>query len=113
MEQAQKLLKNQQPAVLKDPFPQGQNAASVLNVVRGTSSAPPDKNYINMVRSNTFLQTKNNNYESEAQEKGKSTAETSTLSLLKNQLIQCPRYRKVFLKKHFTTIMLGLLPNIS
>ena len=32
MDQAQKLLKAQQPAVLKDPFPQGQNSASASNV---------------------------------------------------------------------------------
>ena len=49
MDQAQKLLKNQQLVVLKDPFPQGQNTTSVSNVAGGTYSAPPDKNYINMV----------------------------------------------------------------
>ena len=32
MDQAQKLLKSQQPAVLKDPFPQGKNSASASNV---------------------------------------------------------------------------------
>ena len=32
MDQAQKLLKAQQPAVLKDPFRQGQNSASASNV---------------------------------------------------------------------------------
>ena len=42
IDQSQKLLKNQQPVVLKDPFPQGQNAASVSNVAGGTSSVPPD-----------------------------------------------------------------------
>ena len=50
IDQAQKLIKNQQPAVLKDPFSQGQNAASVSNVVGSTSNAH-DQNYINMVRS--------------------------------------------------------------
>ena len=50
MDQAQKLLKAQQPAVLKDPFPQGQNSASASTVARGTQTAP-DPNYINMVRS--------------------------------------------------------------
>ena len=49
MDQAQNLLKNQQPTVLNDPFPQGQNATSVSNVVGGTSGAPPDQKYINMV----------------------------------------------------------------
>ena len=48
MDQAQKLLKAQQPAVLKDPFPQGQNSASASNVAGGTQNAP-DPNYINMV----------------------------------------------------------------
>ena len=55
MEQAQKLLKVQQPTVLKDPFPQGQKSSSVSNIVGGTSSAPPDQNYINMVQSETLL----------------------------------------------------------
>ena len=40
MDQAQKLLKNQQPAVLKDPFPQGQNAALVSNVAGGIANTP-------------------------------------------------------------------------
>ena len=48
MEQAQKLLKAQQPAVLKDPFPQGQNSASASNAVGGTPNSP-DPSYINMV----------------------------------------------------------------
>ena len=54
IDQAQKLLKNQQPVVLKDPFPQGKNVASVSNVARSTANAP-DQNYINMVRSETLL----------------------------------------------------------
>ena len=49
MEQAQNFMKNQQLVVLKDPFPQGQNTTFVSNVAEGTSSAPPDQNYINMV----------------------------------------------------------------
>ena len=48
IDQAQKLLKNQQPTILNDPFPQGQNAASVSNVAGGTANTP-DQNYINMV----------------------------------------------------------------
>ena len=76
MEQAQKLLKAQQPAVLKDPFPQGQNSASASNVARGTSNSP-DPNYINMVWSQTLLQTRNKNYEMEAPKKGNSIGETS------------------------------------
>ena len=54
MEQAQKMLKGQQPAILKDPFPQGHNSASTSNVVGGTPNAP-EPNYINMVRSQNLL----------------------------------------------------------
>ena len=49
IDQAQESLKNQQPVVLKDPFPQGQNVASVSNVAGETANSPPDHNYINMV----------------------------------------------------------------
>ena len=55
MEQAQNLLKTQQPAVLKDPFPRGHNSAYVSNVAGGTSIAPPNQNYINMVQSETLI----------------------------------------------------------
>ena len=48
MEQAQKPLKSQQLAILKDPFPQGQNFASTSNAAGGTPNAP-NPNYINMV----------------------------------------------------------------
>ena len=75
MEKAQKLLKAQQPAVLKDPFPQGQNFTSASNVAGGTQSSP-DPNYINMVWSLTLLQTRNTNYEKETLEKGKAVGET-------------------------------------
>ena len=54
IDQAQKLLKGQQPAILKDPFPQGQSSASASNVAGGTPNAP-EPNYINMVRSDTLL----------------------------------------------------------
>ena len=54
MEQAQKLLKAQQPAVLKDPFSQGQNSASASNAAGGTPNAP-DPNYINMVQTQNLL----------------------------------------------------------
>ena len=54
MEQAQNLLKAQQPAVLNDPFPQGQNSSSASNAAGGTPNAP-GPNYINMVRSQTLL----------------------------------------------------------
>ena len=76
MEQAQKMLKGQQPVVLKDPFLQGHISASTSNVVGGSPNAL-DPNYINMVRSQTLLQTRNKNYETEAPEKGKSIGETS------------------------------------
>ena len=69
MEQAQKLLNAQQLAVLKDLFPQGQNSTSASNAAGGTPNAR-DPNYINMVRSQTLLQTRNNNYEKETLEKG-------------------------------------------
>ena len=55
IDQAHKLLKNQQPTILKDPFPQGQNATCVFNLAGGTLGVSPDQNYINMVRSSTFL----------------------------------------------------------
>ena len=69
MEHAQKLLKGQQSAVLKDPFPQGQNSASASNVA-GVTPNSPDPNYISMVRSQTLLQTRNKKYETEVLEKG-------------------------------------------
>ena len=49
MDHAQKLLKQQQPVVLKDPFPQGKNVASALKYVEDTPSSPIDHNYIKMV----------------------------------------------------------------
>ena len=64
MEQAQKLLKAQQSAVLKDPFPQGKNSALASNTAGGTSNAP-EPNYINKVRSQNLLQNRNKNYEKE------------------------------------------------
>ena len=76
MDQAQKLLKAQQPTVLKDPFPQGENYALASNVAGGTQSSL-DPNYINIVRSLTLLQTRNRNYEKETPEKGKAVGETS------------------------------------
>ena len=91
MEQTQKLLKNQQPAILKDPFPQGQNAASVSNVAGGTANSP-DQNYINMVQSMTLLQTRNKNYETEASKKGKSIGETSNPLTIEKLSKLCPRY---------------------
>ena len=48
MEQAHKLLKAQQPTILKDPFPQGQDFASASNAAGGTPN-DADPNYINMV----------------------------------------------------------------
>ena len=95
------MLKNQQPVVLKDPFPQGQNGASISNVVEGTSSAPLDQNYINMVRSSTLLQIRNKNYESEASEKGKSTGETSNPLTIEKATDPIPKILKGVYKKAF------------
>ena len=95
------MLKNQQPVVLKDPFPQGQNAASVSNVAKGTSSAPPYQNYINMVQSSTLLQTRNKNYELEAPEKGKPTGETSNPLVIEKLVDSMPKIPKGFFKKSF------------
>ena len=79
MKQAQKLLK-QQPVVLKDPFLQVQNATlSDSKNVEGThNTSPADQSYINMVRSQTLLQTRAKNYESESSQKDKQPAEAST-----------------------------------
>ena len=83
MDQAQKLLKAQQPAVLKDPFPQGKNSASASNVAGGTQTAP-DPNYINTVWYLTLLQTKNKNYENETPKKGKAIGEPSNPLTIEN-----------------------------
>ena len=101
IDQAQKLLKNQQPAVLKDPFPQGQNAASVSNVAGGTFGAPPDQNYINMVRSSTLLQTRNKNDETEAPEKRKYVGETSNPLMIEKPAHPMPKILKGVFKKEF------------
>ena len=98
MDQAQKLLKNQQPIVLKDPFPQGQNVASVSNIVGGTANAPA-QNYISMVRSQTLLQTRNKNYETEAPEKGKSIGETSNPLTIEKLVEPMPKILKGVFKK--------------
>ena len=98
MEQGQKLLKAQQLAILKDPFPQGQNSASTSNVVGGTSGAP-DPNYINMVRSSTLLQTKNKNYEKETLEKGKAVGETSNPLIIEKPAETMPKILKGIFKK--------------
>ena len=98
MEQAQKLLKAQQPTVLKDPFPQGQNSASASTVV-GDSQTAPDPNYINMVRSSTLLQTRNNNYENETDEKGKAVVETSHPLTIEKPTEIMPKIPKGVFKK--------------
>ena len=101
MDQAQNLLKNQQPALLKDPFPKGKNTTYVSNVAGGTSSAPPDQNYINMVRSSTLLQKRNKNYELEASEKGNSTGETSNPLVIEKPTDPIPKILKGVFKKAF------------
>ena len=98
IDQAQKLLKNQQPTLLKDPFPEGQNATSVSNIARGISNAP-DQNYINMVQSQTLLHTRNKNYETEALEKGKSISETSDPLTIKKPAEPMPKIQKCVFKK--------------
>ena len=53
----------------------------------GTPNAP-EPNYINMVRSQTLLHSRNKNYEKETSEKGKSIGETSNpLTIEKPYLI--------------------------
>ena len=98
MEQDQKLSKSQQPANLKDPFPQGQNYASTSNAAGGTPNTP-DPNYINMVQSQTLLQTKNKNYEKEISEKGKSIGETSNPLTIEKPAEIMPKILKGVFKK--------------
>ena len=93
MDQAQKLLKNQQLIVLKDPFPQGQNPSLVSNVAGGNANAP-GKNYINMVRSHTLIQTINKKYETKAPEKGKSRGETSNRLTIEKPFENMPKIPK-------------------
>ena len=101
MEQAQKLLKTQQPTVLKDPFPQEQNEAFALKDVKGIASASTNHNYINMVWSITFLQTRNKKFESEARDKGNSTAKTSTPLTIEKSGEPMPKILKGVFKKTF------------
>ena len=98
MEQAQKLLKAQQPDVLKDPFPQGQNFTSASNVA-GCTLGAPDPNYINMVWYSTLLQTRNKNYEKETSEKGKSVGETSNPLTIEKPTEPMPKILKGVFKK--------------
>ena len=95
------MLKNKKLVVLKDPFPQGKNGASASNVVEGTSSPPTNQNYINMVRSNSFLLTRNKNYESKAQDKGKSTVETPSPLTIDKLAEPIPKIPKGVFKKTF------------
>ena len=68
IDQAQKLLKQQQPDVLEDPFAQGKNATSSSKYIGGTSSSPStNQYYINMVWSHTLLKTRAKNYETKGQ----------------------------------------------
>ena len=98
MEQAQKLLKAQQPAILKDPFPQGQNSASASNATGGTPN-DPDPNYINMVWSETLLHSKNKNYEKDTSEKGKTIGETYNPLTIKKPAKIMPKIPKGVFKK--------------
>ena len=98
IDQAQRLLKGQRPAVLKDPFPQGQNLALASYVAGGTQTAP-DPNYINMVRSSTLLQTRNKNYENETLEKGKAVGEPSNPLTIEKPTKTMPKIPKGVFKK--------------
>ena len=98
MEQAQKMLKGQQPVVSEDPFPQGQNFASASNVAGGTPNAL-DPNYINMVWSEPLLQTRNKNYEKETSDKGKSIGETSNPLTIEKPVEIMPKIPKGVFKK--------------
>ena len=98
MEQAQKLLKGQQSAILKDRFPQGQNFASASNAAGGIPNAP-GPNYINMVQCQTLLQTRNKNYEKETSEKGKSIREISNPLTIEKLTEIMPKIPKGVFKK--------------
>ena len=98
MDQAQKLLKAQQPAILKDPFPQWQNSASASTIAGGTQTAS-DPNYINMVQSSTLLQTRNKNYEKETDEKGKAVVEPSNPLTIEKPAEIMPKIPKGVFKK--------------
>ena len=62
IDKSQKML-NQQPSILKDPFPYGQNTTSSdPKFVWGTHNASSfDQSYINMVQYHALLQTKARN----------------------------------------------------
>ena len=62
-------------------------------------SASPNQNYINMVRSQTLLQTRNRNYETEAPEKGKSIGETSNPLTIEKPIETMPKIPKGVFKK--------------
>ena len=70
----------------------------VSNVARGTSSTP-DQNYINMVQSQTLLQTRNKNYETEALDKGRSIGETSNPLIIEKPTDSMPKIPKGVFKK--------------
>ena len=78
MDQAHKLLKQQQPVILKDMFAQGKNSSyNDPKNIGGTQNDPStDQSFINIVQSHTLLQTRAKNYEIEAQQKDKQTAKT-------------------------------------
>ena len=58
-----------------------------------------DPNSINMVRSNTLLQTRNKNYEKETSEKGKSIGETSNPLMIEKPAEIMPKILKGAFKK--------------
>ena len=58
-----------------------------------------DPNYINMVRSQTLLHTRNKNYETKALEKGKSIGETSNSLTIEKPAETMPKIPKGVFKK--------------
>ena len=66
-----------------------------------------------MVRSSTFLQTRNKNYELEVQEKGKTTAESSTPLTIEKLVELMPKIPKGVFKKTFHNPNARAIPNYS
>ena len=111
MEKSQKLLRKQH-VILKFLFAQGQNATSSdPKNVGGTQSTPPsDQYYINMVHSQTLLQTQAKNYESNYSQKDKQHTKTSSPLLLEKPMLEIP---KGVFKKTYHNPNVRVSPNYS
>ena len=96
-------MKQQQPSVLKDLFPQAHNAnySDPKNAGGMYNSPSTDQSYINMVQSHTLLQTKANSYEMDAPQKYKQTAETSTPLSIDKPVDTMPKIPKGVFKNTF------------